>query len=177
MRTALSLIILLLGTASAGCASRPSRIAFEASPRDSRRSSGRGEAAKSSPGRHGLIDFSLDATTATAYGDVFMMADDAKEPYASYRGTPPASVQHVPDRHEHSGDRRSWNSGDVDGGGVERHGAGRIPLRPLQRAAGHVDDGTRLEHRCALQLDAGHVRHRLVRGAGMGPNGRQHRRL
>lgn len=92
MRAALSLIILFLGTVSAGCASRPSRIALEASPRDFQALVGTWRGSyKSSPGRHGLIDFTLDATNATAYGDVFMMADDAKQPYASYRGTPPGS--------------------------------------------------------------------------------------
>ena len=90
MRAALSLIILFLGSVSAGCASRPSRIALEASPRDFQALVGTWRGSyNNSPGRHGLIDFSLDSTTATAYGDVFMMADDAKEAYASYRGTPP----------------------------------------------------------------------------------------
>jgi hypothetical protein len=88
---AVSSLIIIVGTVIAGCAPRPYRIPFEASPRDFKALVGtwRGSYSTSHRG-HGLIDFSLNAADGNAYGDVFMMADDAVEPYMRYRGAAPS---------------------------------------------------------------------------------------
>ena len=102
------------------------------------------------------LEQGTDGTASRLAADIRQRCGgDATELFAAVRyNSALPSVQHVPDRHEHSGDRRPRNRRDVDGRGVERHGAGRVPFPSVRHAAGHMDARARLEQRSRLSLDA-----------------------
>lgn len=82
-------VAIVLGLAGAACASRPAEIPLQIAPRDLEMLAGNWSGSYSTAQRrHGLIDFRLDAAAGAAYGDVFMIADHATEPYAQFRGLP-----------------------------------------------------------------------------------------
>ena len=91
-----STFVAILGIAlGPACAYHPRPFVLQAGQADRESMIGTWRGDYSVPnGRHGLIDFTLAAGDDQAYGDVLMIADDARQPYLRYpgRGGPDAGA-------------------------------------------------------------------------------------
>lgn len=79
------------------CASNPRPIDFSAEPAEWEALVGRWRGTYDIPGgRHGVIEFTLAAGAAQAYGDVLMIASDARGPYLRDRPVASPDEKKVP---------------------------------------------------------------------------------